>query len=41
MKIKDGNNVWHDSEEEIEKEFLDYFSNIFLSSNPVMIEDFL
>ena len=33
-RIQDGNSFWYETEDEVESVFLDYFSNLFTTSNP-------
>lgn len=41
LKIRDGSDVWHEKEEEIADIFMNFYSNLFSSSNPPDSEDIL
>ena len=41
LKIKDDEGRWRNAEEEIDKIFLNHFSKIFTSSDPVRVDNFL
>ena len=40
-RIVDENNKWHEKEEDIAEVFVDYFNNVFSTSNPTMMDQVL